>query len=336
MGQLNERALLLGDMLVGGARHFGIERHVLACGTVLLDCGVKAPGSVEAGLYLARICLADLAEVRLVDGQTGFDTSTASLGASVQVVTDQPIVACMAAQYAGWEVRGKDYFAMGSGPMRAVAAREPLFEEPLFADGPYREKSESCVGVLESGQFPTEPVCQQIADECGIESSRLMLLVAPTRSKAGMLQIVARSVETALHKLHELGFDLGRVVHGCGTAPLPPPTEDDLAALGRTNDAILYGGEVTLKVRGDDESLQAIGPKTPSSASSDHGKPFAQLFADAGHDFYQIDPLLFSPAVVTLENIETGNHFRYGHTAPDLLELSFGYPTPFLQRDDTS
>ena len=324
MWNLNERTMTLCDALVDGAHTFEIERRVTACGTVLLDCGIDVPGSIEAGLLLARICLADLADVQLVDCEQTLDPRQTDLDRCVQVTTDQPVAACMASQYAGWEVKEGSFFAMGSGPMRAAAAREPLFQEPLFVEGQYRERSESCVGVLESSKFPPEEVCQRTATRCGIEASQLTLLVAPTRSMAGGLQVVARSVETALHKLHELGFDLGRVVHGHGSAPLPPPTEDDLAAIGRTNDAILYGGQVTLKVRGDDRSLQEIGPRTPSCASADYGLPFAEVLARCDHDFYQIDPLLFSPAVVTLENVETGNCFRYGQVDCEVLARSFG------------
>ena len=106
---------------------------------------------------------------------------------------------------------------------------------------------------------------------------------------------MARSVETALHKLHVLGFDLSRVVSGLGKAPLPPVASDDLVAIGLTNDAILYGGQVTLSVRGDDDSIAEIGPRVPSSSSPDHGRPFGEIFSRYNNDFYRIDPLLFSP-----------------------------------------
>jgi methenyltetrahydromethanopterin cyclohydrolase len=203
--------------------------------------------------------------------------------------------------------------------MRSAAGREPLFD-----DIGYREQPDECVGVLETATLPPDEVCQQVATSCGIAPHGLTLLVAPTRSLAGAVQVVARSVETALHKLHELGFDLSRVVSGYGTAPLPPPAADDLAAIGRTNDAILYGGDVTLYVRGDDASLQEIGPRTPSSASPDHGEPFVDIFARYDHDFYKIDPLLFSPAVVTFANLDTGNSVCCGQLHPDVLRRSFG------------
>ena len=309
---LNARAAALCRNLTGEAERLRVELHLQDCSAMVVDCGVKAVGGFEAGLLLARLCLADLATVELEPGSDG-------LGPIVQVHTDHPLLACMASQYAGWEVKGEKFFAMGSGPMRAAAAREPLFE-----DLKYRESASACVGVLESGKLPSDEVCCDVAAKCGIDPSKLTLLVAPTRSIAGTLQVVARSVETALHKLHELKFDLHRVVSGWGAVPLPPPAKDDLAAIGRTNDAILYGGHAVLYVRGDDESLQTIGAQTPSSASKDYGRPFAEVFASYDHDFYKIDPHLFSPAVVTFVNIETGNSFRFGKFDNDVLARSFG------------
>jgi methenyltetrahydromethanopterin cyclohydrolase len=282
-------------------------------GPTILDFGVNAASGLNAGQELATVCLA-------LQGTVDFVPCSSQLGSqlAVQVYTDQPVAACMASQYAGWEIKHDDYFAMGSGPMRAAAGREELFDHIG-----HREKAEHCVGVLESSKLPPDEVCRDIAEKCGVEPSNLTLLVAPTRSLAGTVQIVARSVETAMHKLHELGFEIKRVQNAYGTAPLPPPAADDLAAIGRTNDAILYGGQVTLYVRGDDGSLEEFGPKTPSCASRDHGRPFAEVFAGYNHDFYQVDPLLFSPAVVTFCNLDTGRSQSFGSVEPDVLRKSF-------------
>jgi methenyltetrahydromethanopterin cyclohydrolase len=224
----------------------------------------------------------------------------------------------MASQYAGWQIASGKYFAMGSGPMRALARKEPL-----FAKLGYQEKSQVAVGVLETRKFAPDELCEKLASECGVMPKNLTLLAAPTASLAGTVQVVARSVETALHKLFELGFDLSLVESGYGTAPLPPASADDLVAIGRTNDAILYGGEVTLYVRGDDAILEQLGPKVPSGASPDHGQPFATIFERAGRDFYKIDPHLFSPARIVLSNLDTGRTFVFGRTLPRVIHESF-------------
>jgi methenyltetrahydromethanopterin cyclohydrolase len=208
---------------------------------------------------------------------------------------------------------------MGSGAMRAAA-----FKESLFEDVGYKEKAERVVGVLEASDVPGTPVIEAIAKACGVEPRHVALAVAPTASIAGNLQIAARSVETAMHKLFELGFDVSRVESGCGWCPLPPVAADDLTGIGRTNDAILYGGRVTLFVVGDDESIAEIGPRIPSSGSEAFGQPFLQLFEAAGRDFYKIDPQLFSPAEVVLHNVETGRVHRYGGVRPEIVRRSFG------------
>ena len=202
--------------------------------------------------------------------------------------------------------------------MRAAACREPL-----LAHLGYREQAARVVGVLETSKLPTEEVCRKIAEQCGVAPEKLTLLVARTASIAGTVQVVARSVETGLHKLHELRYDLKNIISGFGSAPLPPVAADDLVGIGRTNDAILYGGQVTLWVRDDDARLAEIGPKVPSNSSREFGEPFAAIFERYGRDFYQIDPLLFSPAVVTLVNLRSGKAHRFGQLRADVINKSF-------------
>ncbi len=307
---LNERANLIADELERNADRLRLVVSKVA-GARVIDCGGAVTGSLAAGLAMARACLADLAEVSYVP-------CPVVGGPAVQVTTDDPVRACLASQYAGWQVQVDKFFAMGSGPMRALSAREDIFQHI-----PGKEVSPVAVGVLETRKHPTEDVIASIVAKLPASAESLTLLVAPASSLAGTVQVVARSIETALHKLHELKFDVTQVVSGYGIAPLPPVHPDELAAIGRTNDAILYGGSVVLWVRADDELLEAIGPKVPSSSSKDHGEPFATIFKRYG-DFYKIDPLLFSPAEVEFRNLKTGRCFRFGKVEPGLVRKSFG------------
>lgn len=311
---LNEQAAALCASLDAAAERLKIVVHRRDDGGSTIDMGIQTSGGLEAGRRLAEICLAGLGDVAIVPGPREIWR-----GPFVQVRTDQPLAACMASQYAGWQISGEKFFAMGSGPMRAAAGKEELFQHIGHI-----EKSEVAVGVLESRKLPPAAVCADLARQCGVSPGKLTLLVAPTASQAGHVQVVARSVETALHKLHELGFDLRRVESGYGIAPLPPVAQDDMAGIGRTNDAVLYGGEVTLWVRATDDELRSLGPRVPSCASRDHGQPFAAIFDRYGRDFYKIDPLLFSPAVITLANLDSGRSFCFGRSLPDVLEQSFG------------
>jgi len=306
---LNELANRVADELERNAERFRVFTSRVA-GARVIDCGGAVTGSLAAGLMMARACLADLGEVSYVPcpvAEVG--------GPAVQVITDDPVRACLASQYAGWQVAPG---VMGSGPMRALAAREELFQHI-----PGKEQATVAVGILETHKHPTDEVIAAIVGKLPNTTEHLTLLVAPTMSLAGTTQVVARSVEIALHKLHELKFDVTQVVSGYGVAPLPPVATDLIGAIGRTNDAILYGGKVTLWVRADDELLAAVGPKVPSGASKDHGAPFAEVFARYG-DFYKIDPLLFSPAEVEFRNLKTGKCHRFGKVEPGLVRKSFG------------
>ncbi|QDT47804.1 Methenyltetrahydromethanopterin cyclohydrolase [Symmachiella dynata] len=312
---LNERALAVVEGLLPAAEQLRVQSHSVPGGGRLIDCGVNVSGGLGAGLALAQVCTAGLAEVSMIPGDIG------GIGCPyVQVATDNPVAACLLSQYAGWQIAVEKFFGMGSGPMRAVAAREDLFEKL-----DYREQPSQCVGVLEADQLPDEKVFAFIAERTNLAAEQITLLVAPTASIAGNFQVVARVVETALHKLLELGFDMSRIVSGYGTAPLSPVAGDFLAGIGRTNDAILYGGRVTLWVTGDDDSLSTIGPQVPSVSSQAYGQPFLEIFEAAGRDFYQIDPHLFSPAEILFQNVETGNVQRFGNVAPDILSRSFGF-----------
>ena len=312
--KLNERAHRRAQLLMEHAEFFGAKVHDTGIAAVVVDCGASVPGGLELGRILAEVCMADLGTVSIGGGNPQVHP-----GPALTVRTDHPVQACMASQYAGWRIAHGGFFAMGSGPMRAAAGKEELFESIGYTE----PTANVAVGILETRQQPSADLTIKIADEANVDVRNLTLLYAPTGSLAGTVQVVARSVETALHKFHELGFDVSKVVSGFGTAPLPPVAADDLQGIGRTNDAILYGGEVTLWVHAEDDMLGELVAKIPSSASSDHGAPFGELFERYDRDFYKIDPQLFSPAVVIVHNLKSGRTFRAGEMRPDVLERSF-------------
>jgi methenyltetrahydromethanopterin cyclohydrolase len=308
--ELNQRAAQLVSQAVSEADRLRIgifEQY----GVTLLDFGVGARGGLDAGILLARICMSDLADIQIVPGDGQLPVP------QVQVTTDHPVAACLLSQYAGWKIATDDYFAMGSGPMRILAGVEDLQKE-LNAE----EERSACVGVLEASSLPGQSAIEYIRKTVG-EVGELALAIAPTASIAGTIQVVARSVETALHKLHDLKFPLEAIVSGSGVSPLPPVAKNDLQGIGRTNDAILYGATVNLWVDCDDDLIESVGPGVPSSSSESHGRTFQDLFAEANHDFYKLDPRLFSPAVVVFHSLQSGRSFEYGRRLPELLQTSF-------------
>jgi methenyltetrahydromethanopterin cyclohydrolase len=314
--QPNRLAQTLCDHAVSHSSRLSIGVHDVA-GARLLDFGIEAGrGGLEAGLLLARVCLADLAAVTLHATDTARDGGSVS----VQIHTDHPLIACLGSQYAGWPVQVEKFFAMASGPMRMLRGREEMLVDFGLADA----TEPFAVGVLECDRLPSENVIETIADQCHVAPSKLTLCVAPVTSAAGSIQVVARSVETAMHKMHAIGLDPTKVTAGFGTAPLPPPATDTIEGIGRTNDAMLYGGEVTLWVDLPQDAIDSLGGQIPSNSSRDYGKPFAEIFKSYDYDFYKVDPQLFSPAVVTLINCRSGKRRSFGQRAIDILADSFG------------
>jgi methenyltetrahydromethanopterin cyclohydrolase len=286
-------------------------------GATLIDAGIHHPGGLEAGRLIAEICMGGLGHVSLIPG------STASRLA-VSVHTVEPVLSCLGSQYAGWSLsagEGKGAFhALGSGPARSLAQKEALFAELGYTD----QAHGPAALVLEVDKAPPAEVIAKVSRDTGVAPENLIFILTPTCSLAGNFQVVARVLEVALHKAHTLHFPLEHIVDGHGTAPLPAPGADFLTGMGRTNDAILYGGSIQLYVRGDDEAASALARDLPSTNSRDYGKPFGTIFKDYKYDFYQIDPLLFAPASVTVSNLDTGRSFVGGSINVDLLHQSFG------------
>jgi methenyltetrahydromethanopterin cyclohydrolase len=310
---MNERAAGLVDTLVADAAALGIEARTLECGARLVDCGARARGGLQAGLGFTAACMGALGRVDPVAVVVGERTWP-----GVGVAVDEPAAACLAAQYAGWKLEHGDFFAMASGPGRALARAEDLFAELAWD-----ERAEHAVLCLETRQTPPEEIVEKVAQRCGLEPSALTLLIAATASVCGSVQISGRVVETALHKLHELGVDPARVRSGWGCCPVAPVAADDPTAIGRTNDAVLYGGTVHLWIEGPDDEVAELARRLPSAASAAFGTPFGELLAGANWNFYDIDPMLFSPAAVTLTSTDSGRAHHGGGLAPEVLERSF-------------
>jgi methenyltetrahydromethanopterin cyclohydrolase len=308
---LNERAWVLADRYIERAIELRLAVTTLLSGARVVDAG--APGGLGAGRALAKLCMGGLGHVEFVSL-----TIAGEAWPGVQVWTDHPAESCMASQYAGWAINPDGFFAMGSGPLRAKAR----VERELFEKLGYSEDAQRGVLVLEGRARVTDDVAAWVAHKAGVAPGALTMAVAPTASLAGGVQIVARVLETGLHKMDAVGFDITRVVSAIGTAPLPPTAKSDVLAIGRTNDCILYGGQAWYTVRAGDAELAHLAESLPASASADYGAPFYDIFKRYDHDFYKIDPMLFSPGEVWITSATSGRTFHGGHLNPDVLRAS--------------
>jgi methenyltetrahydromethanopterin cyclohydrolase len=300
---LNERAWKIADDLTARADELRVSVQTLPSGARVIDAGIEVRGGYGAGIGLAELCMGGLGHIRFAELEIGGSTFP-----GVEVWTDHPAVSCMASQYAGWALSVGKYFAMASGPLRAHAR----VEKELFDKLQYAETATRGVLVLEGRTVPTEEAVALVAGKSSLPPSQITFAIAPTASLAGGVQVVARVLETGLHKMEVLGFDVRRVVSGIGTAPLPTLAKNDLRAIGRTNDCILYGGQTSFVIDASDEELTDLAAKMPASSSSDYGTPFYETFKRYNGDFYKIDKLLFSPAEVWLTSATSGKTFHGG------------------------
>ncbi len=315
---VNSCAGTLVDRLVADCDRFRVVPTKGPSGETLIDAGARAPGGLDAGVLIAEICLGGLGGVTL----TPF-SGLPRWPFHLTVRTSDPVIACLGSQYAGWALshgEGKEaFFALGSGPGRALACKEPLFD-----DLAYKDAADRATLVLEADRPPPVEIVDKVAKDCGVPPERLTFIYAPTRSLAGNVQVVARVLEVALHKVHELKFPLAHVLDGVASAPMSPPHPDFITAMGRTNDAIIYGGFAHLFVTGPAAEARDLAKALPSTNSRDYGRPFAEIFKAFNFDFYKIDPMLFSPAVAMVTAVECGETFRAGQVSQDLLDASFG------------
>jgi methenyltetrahydromethanopterin cyclohydrolase len=313
---INARALALADAMADDPLGLRVAVTLLPNGARVIDAGCAVPGGFNAGLLLSEICMGGLGDV---------EYEMLSLGGEnwpgVQVRTDHPAIACMASQYAGWVIQVDKYFAMGSGPLRAHAR----VEKELFERLGFGEQAAHGVLVLETRELPTAAVAEWVAKKAGLTPNQLTFVVAPTASIAGGTQISARILETGLHKMETLGFDVRQVVSGIGSAPIATVAKNDMRAIGRTNDCILYGGQAHYVIQADDSAIADLAERLPATASKDYGTPFYETFERYDKDFYKIDPLLFSPAEVWLTSATTGRTWHTGKVNVEVLKRSL-YP----------
>jgi methenyltetrahydromethanopterin cyclohydrolase len=210
-------------------------------------------------------------------------------------------------------------------------ARKP---KDLYESLGYSEESDIAVIVLETEKKPPETIIQFIAEKCKIQTKNLYAVMFSTTSLAGATQVSGRIVETGLHKLERLELDPLAVKHAWGYAPIVPVHPDSGESMGRTNDAILYGGVTNYTVDYEDEQkLESIVKQAPSSASkmlqeakklAGENPRFMDIFREAGFDFYKIDTNIFAPAMVAITNKRTGKTFKAGTVDYGVMKKSLG------------
>jgi methenyltetrahydromethanopterin cyclohydrolase len=313
---VNRLAWKLFQKLCENPDFYGVKVERTSSGATNVDSGIKAKGGFEAGKVITEICMGGCGKAKIMYREYGKLELP-----SIFVYTDHPVIATLGSQFAGWQIKERDYFAIGSGPARALALKPKEIYEKIG----YRDHFDKAVVVLETDKYPPLKLIDRFAEECKVSPENLVITLAPTTSITGATQVSGRIVETGMHKLSKLGLDPKVVSYAWGCAPIPPIHPNFTQAMARTNDAILYGGTAYYAVEHDDEEeLKQIVNKAPSKASKAYGKPFIEIFKEANYNFYKIDPNLFAPAILSVNNIRIGSMFRAGEINIEALVESFG------------
>jgi methenyltetrahydromethanopterin cyclohydrolase len=297
--------------------YYNVIVEKTSSGTTIVDAGIKAKGGFQTGKIITEICMGGLGNTEITYKKYGNLEFP-----SIFVYTDHPVIATLGSQFAGWQIKEEDYFAIGSGPARALALKPKEIYEKIG----YKDSSDKAIAVLETDKHPPATFMEHFADECKVLPENLALILTPTASIAGATQVSGRIVETGIHKLNMLGLDPKAVLCAWGCAPIPPIHPKFTQAMARTNDAILYGGTAYYTIKhDDDEELKQMVDKAPSKASKAYGKPFIEVFKEAKYNFYDIDPNLFAPAVLIVNNVKTGRVFKAGEINSEILTKSLGF-----------
>jgi len=311
---VNKLAWKLLEKLVENSELYNVKVEKTDSGTTIIDAGINAKGGFQAGKLITEICMGGCAKAEITYRQYGELALP-----SIFIYTDHPVIATLGSQYAGWQIKEGDYFAIGSGPARALA----LKPKDIYEEIGYKDDSEKAIIVLETDKHPPPKLLERFAKDCKIQLENLAVILTPTASLAGATQVSGRIVETGIHKLRKLGFNPNVISYAWGIAPIPPSHPKFAKAMARTNDAILYGGIAYYAVKCDnEEELKSILEKAPSKASKDYGKPFIEIFKAVNYDFYKIDPNLFAPAVLIVNNLKTGKTLKAGEINPEILAKS--------------
>ncbi|AAB85276.1 methenyltetrahydromethanopterin cyclohydrolase [Methanothermobacter thermautotrophicus] len=319
MVSVNLEAKKIVDRMIEKADDLKIKVDKLENGSTVIDCGVNVDGSIKAGELYTGVCLGGLADVGIsIPG----DLSERFALPSVKIKTDFPAISTLGAQKAGWSVSVGDFFALGSGPARALSLKPAETYEEIG----YQDEADVAILTLEADKLPGEDVTDMIAEECDVAAENVYVLVAPTSSLVGSIQISGRVVENGTYKMLEaLHFDVNKVKYAAGIAPIAPVDPDSLKAMGKTNDAVLFGGRTYYYIESEEgDDIKSLAENLPSSASEGYGKPFYDVFREADYDFYKIDKGMFAPAEVVINDLRTGDVFRAGFVNEELLMKSFG------------
>ncbi len=316
MISVNEKSVRIAEQIVADPEAYKAKVHRIR-GAYIIDCGVEADGGWESARMVTEILFGGL-------NQISYGIFPERIGNvyynCVNVFSDYTVLQQAACNISGWELRPGKYAPVLAGPGRTLA-RKPGDWLEVYSD--YQDRYTKAVLTVEKGSIMSEDEVQDLIDAVGIDPQNLYIILAASGSTVCSVEVAARILEQTLHRLREEGFNLDSIVEAHGFCVIPPVAKDDLIAMGRVNDVLMYGGQSTYTVDCEDSEIEAVIDKITCDKSPVYGTMFKEIYQQYGCDFYQVPMQTYSPAKVVIINQRTGRVFTAGEFNLEVLAQSF-------------
>jgi len=310
---LNKQSQAILNTLIQNAESLQVKVHKLSNGTRVVDAGVNVPGSLRAGLLISRVALGGLGEVTMTEEEyDGLNLPT------VHVMVDQPALSLFCCQYPVPTIPLGAYKGIWSGPGK-IHLRQP---KQVFNLIDYSEPSKVAVFLVQSDQLPDSKVTSSLAKLCRVEPSQLSLVVVPTQSVAGAVQVAARVLEDPLGRaVKVLHYPLNRIKAMVGSAPLSPVYAGIWRKPGLTTDDMLfYASRITffIEARPSDD-LQNLAMNLTSAVLPRFGMSFYEMLKEVDFVFERLDSPSYASASITIYDMTSGRLYQAGRLHMDQI-----------------
>ncbi len=314
MYSVNAAAARLIQDAIARADALNIQVSRAACGATLVDMGLACVGGWEAARIFVEAGLGGLGRATF----GAFPLGNVTLP-SINVWVDNPVLAIVASQAGDWKLGEGEFATIGSGPARAIAHKDQWSTRANYTD-----RADQVVIQLQTNRVPDDAICLRVAEACGVSPENVYVVYAPTGCLVGSVQVASRTVEQVIIKLLVHGYDVHTVRAGFGIAPVAPVARDEGEAMGRVNDCLSYGGSTLLYMDTEDEAVERVIRKLCFNVHAGDlwGLPFAQIFERFERNWFNVPPLVDSPARVLMNNLRTGHTFAGGQINEEVLKKS--------------
>ena len=333
---VNEQSLKVVKEMMQREDSLDIDVIELKNHITIIDTGVNVKGGFKAAEYVTKAALCGFGEAKTIMAKYGSMHLPA-----VVAYTDLPAI--IAISYYVWpevmhppHVKTDEYSAWVSGPGKALKQKP----EKVYAKLDYKDEGSVAVLLVQprGKQLPDESVAEKLANACGINPENLYLLVTPTNSIVGSVQVSARTMEDGFWRLTEYyGISYDRVEEIMTLTPIAPvspkvfrepcPWADDMIRHGGVLHAWIYSKEGEDLQKMAEEMVIENNPKS-------FGKSFYQLaviekkYIGPEYDLVRLaeEGCGFVIAEACLYDTRVGRMYRAGRVHDNILEKLLSNP----------